>query len=386
MANFFRKLHLWLGLSSGILIFLISISGAMYAFRDEIFYSIHKDKMYHEHDVTGGRLPFHQLWEIAQDALGDEMPISYATVYNNPHRNFQFKAYQYNREAVWYGKWLVYDQIIYVNPYSGVVEATLDHKWEFFHLVKMFHWSFLMNTKHGQPIVSFTVVVFLISLLSGLYLWWPYRKKKKGYRIETKRSKRILNYDLHNVLGFYSIPVNVILSLTGMVWSFKWFMSLVYVLANLSTTPPVQDQSKSIYAGEAFSLSALSLVYHNATQQHPNAYSININPPAADSVSTINTFVKNTAMVYYKAYQEKYDKYTGELLYSRGFDDLSAGEKLIGMNYDIHTGAVAGILGKIIAFIAALIGASLPITGFIVWFQKRKSKRGQQQKLSQLIN
>ncbi|WP_242499314.1 PepSY domain-containing protein [Flavobacterium sp. 140616W15] len=47
------------------------------------------------------------------------------------------------------------------------------------------------------------------------------------------------------------------------------------------------------------------------------------------------------------------------------------------MNYDIHVGAVLGITGKILAFFASLISASLPITGFLIWWGKQKfSKKG----------
>jgi len=40
------------------------------------------------------------------------------------------------------------------------------------------------------------------------------------------------------------------------------------------------------------------------------------------------------------------------------------------MNYDLHTGGVLGITGKIIAFLASLIAASLPITGLLIWWHK----------------
>jgi uncharacterized iron-regulated membrane protein len=42
------------------------------------------------------------------------------------------------------------------------------------------------------------------------------------------------------------------------------------------------------------------------------------------------------------------------------------------MNYDIHVGAIGGLTGKIIAFIASLVCASLPVTGFLIWWGKRR--------------
>jgi uncharacterized iron-regulated membrane protein len=46
------------------------------------------------------------------------------------------------------------------------------------------------------------------------------------------------------------------------------------------------------------------------------------------------------------------------------------------MNYDIHIGNILGLPGRIAMFFAALIGASLPITGFYIWWgRKRKHKQ-----------
>ena len=42
-----RKLHLWLGLSTGLIVFIISITGAIYVFQEEITNYLRKDAIYH---------------------------------------------------------------------------------------------------------------------------------------------------------------------------------------------------------------------------------------------------------------------------------------------------------------------------------------------------
>jgi uncharacterized iron-regulated membrane protein len=39
--------------------------------------------------------------------------------------------------------------------------------------------------------------------------------------------------------------------------------------------------------------------------------------------------------------------------------------------FGIHTGSIFGIFGKIIVFLAVLIAAGLPITGFLIWYRKK---------------
>lgn len=42
--------------------------------------------------------------------------------------------------------------------------------------------------------------------------------------------------------------------------------------------------------------------------------------------------------------------------------------------YQLHTGSWGGIVSKIIYFVAALIGAMLPLSGYYIWWQKRWGK------------
>lgn len=46
------------------------------------------------------------------------------------------------------------------------------------------------------------------------------------------------------------------------------------------------------------------------------------------------------------------------------------------MNYDIHVGSILGFPGKVLAFLASLIGASLPITGYLIWYGRKFKKKG----------
>jgi uncharacterized iron-regulated membrane protein len=71
----------------------------------------------------------------------------------------------------------------------------------------------------------------------------------------------------------------------------------------------------------------------------------------------------------------QFDQYSGKLLHRANQSEKNAGETIIGMNYDIHVGAILGLTGKIMAFFASLIAASLPITGFIIWRGKGKKKK-----------
>jgi len=70
-----------------------------------------------------------------------------------------------------------------------------------------------------------------------------------------------------------------------------------------------------------------------------------------------------------------FDKYSGKMLQHLPNAQKSLGLKLNELNYDIHVGQALGLFGKIIAFLASLICASLPVTGFMIWLGKRKKRK-----------
>jgi uncharacterized iron-regulated membrane protein len=60
-------------------------------------------------------------------------------------------------------------------------------------------------------------------------------------------------------------------------------------------------------------------------------------------------------------------------IWGRKSVDNSA-DNLMKMNYDIHTGAILALPGKIFAFLISLLIASLPVSGFLIWLGRNKKK------------
>ncbi|GAB3992905.1 hypothetical protein GCM10028807_26820 [Spirosoma daeguense] len=83
----------------------------------------------------------------------------------------------------------------------------------------------------------------------------------------------------------------------------------------------------------------------------------------------------------YKTFNRFFDQNTLKELpskESRQYHELSAGEKLYLLNFDIHLGQIYDLPTRILAFFISLIGASLPVTGFIIWWYrgKKSEKKG----------
>jgi uncharacterized iron-regulated membrane protein len=123
--------------------------------------------------------------------------------------------------------------------------------------------------------------------------------------------------------------------------------------------------------------------------ENPTAELLEVHIPETTS-SVIEVSINPDDETYWQADYRYFDQYTLKELsvdhiYGKSAN-ASVADNLMRMNYDIHTGAVIGLSGKIIAFFASLIVASLPITGFYIWWgRKQKNKRKKLERSAQQI-
>lgn len=381
IKHWIGKLHLWLGLASGLIVLFLSVTGCIYVFSQEITEAFRKEAIYVP-QVQQKQIPVSELWKQTQKEIGDQKKITNVHVYNNPEKAWVFHCYK-NSEAksIWYLNNLEYYESIYVDPYSGKILGIYNEKTDFFNIIKMLHWSLLLDAEIGQQIIGWGTFTFVIMLLTGLVLWWPKNKAARKQRFsfkwkETTQWKR-KNYDIHNIFGFYILSIGLVIAFTGMVWAFTWFQAIVYVAGSGTTTPPDIKQGKSIVMKES-KISAIDTAFVISKAKHKSADAFQLSP-AADSTGVINSYIQQNEGTYYIAHNMQFDQYTGKLLLERNHDEKNFGEKLITANYDIHVGAILGIPGKIIAFIASLVCGMLPVTGFLIWygrtFKKSKAKK-----------
>lgn len=369
-------LHLWLGLFSGLIVFIVATTGCIYAFQVEITEWIYHDEMFVTPPKNPQTLPLSELQKNAETALGNGIKVGFIETYKSPERAWIFGSFKGgDPNAFFYFDAVDYYKVALVNPYTGKVTLVKDYKYEFFNVIKFIHWSLLINHPLGQQIVGWSTFIFVILLITGMIHWWPKNLKKsnvdKSFKVKWKAKCKRLNYDLHNVPGFYAMLICLILALTGMVWAFQWFQATVYAVASQSITPPDVKTFKSDSTQTVTSTNPFDISFIEARKQLKDVDRIGMNP-AFGKDGTISAYGYRGVETYYNFDVLQFDQYTGKFLNRRNQSEKNAGEKLIGMNYDIHVGAILGLTGKIMAFFASLVAATLPITGFIIWLGRKK--------------
>ncbi|MDM1074292.1 PepSY domain-containing protein [Empedobacter brevis] len=380
------KLHLWFGLFIGLLIFIISITGALYVFKDEFENIARKDVIYHQEKNIENKqvLPIRQLEKLVNEQTKEDYPIHWVNIPIDKKMSYMFYWYEHDVNTWnYFDEFPIYKQA-YVNPYSGKVLRVYDEKNGFFNIVKMIHWSFLLKQSWGTYVVGIPVIIFVFMLISGIILWWPKnkaaRKQRFWFRWKNIKKWKRKNYDLHNILGFYSSIFALIFSITGLFYAFFFVQAAIYVIFSGGETQyPDFSHIKTKAPIELKTASTLDKVIETVKMKYPNSYgfSIDLGHEHMDDHEHPNfeVYVAHKKQVYYSSSSLIFDENSGELLHTHDPKDKNFGEKVIGANYDIHVGSILGLPTKIIAFIVSLICASLPVTGFMIWWGRRKKAK-----------
>jgi len=369
-----------MGLLSGLIVFILGITGCILAFVDEI-----KPLVYAGHyfvdtaSLSKQPQSFSSLLQVAQQHWGPEKPVSAVEIENDPQRTWHFRAYKEDsNDGIWYWNEKKYYESLYIDPYTGLKVCSKNAEYEFFRIVLYLHYSLLLKGSLGQLIVGTATLFFVVLLLTGLYLWWPNNKKARRVRFWFRWKKdtgpKRKNYDTHNILGFYSFAIALLIGLTGLIWAFSWFDQSVQWLLNKAGSPaPRQEQQAAVLAAPQIDtgVSVYDHVLQEVKQKYPTAAGYYFYLPGTEK-SPLNVYVRFDKS--YASIVRQYDRKEGTLLNSIGFSEKNNGEKMRALNYDIHLGSILGIPGKIIVFLASLVSASMPITGFYIWYNRRRKK------------
>ncbi|KAA2241756.1 PepSY domain-containing protein [Chitinophaga agrisoli] len=362
------KVHLWLGLSAGLIVVFLGITGCILAFQREIE-TVTLSYRYIQNEQKP-LLPPSALKEIAMKALPGKAPHS--VTFFKKDRAVEVAFYAAEPE---------YYYVAYINPYTGQVLKLKNMDQDFFRVVLMGHYYLWLPPAIGQPIMASATLVFLVMLITGIVLWWPKNRaaSKQRFSIKWNARWRRINYDLHNVLGFYATWVVIFIVLTGLVMGFQWFAQTVYWTSSGGKTlteyyEPVSNTAANIAPAR---MPATDQIWEKMKAAYPNAGLIEVHYPENDSAS-IGAVANPDIETYWQQSILFFDQYTLKeipVTHSYGrFEAATGADKLARMNYDMHIGALLGLPGKIMAFCGSLIAASLPITGFYVWWGRRHKK------------
>lgn len=383
----FRKIHLWLSVPFGILITLICFSGAMLIFEPEITRSIKSD-VYYVGSSDGEPLPMEELLETVKATLPDSVSITGVTVFADRERTYQVNLSKPRRAS------------LFIDQYSGDITGRYERIGFFSTMFKLHRWLLDSANPHGDGVkagkllVGISTLIFVIALITGVIIWVPRARKnfRRSMSISFKDGWRGLWKGLHVAGGMYVLVFVLAMSLTGLTWSFNWYRTAFYAVCGVEHTPRNFTQASgektngdSRHNGEGrgnhrggrrgghgegrgegrrhrSEFGRWQQVYEELRAQNPDAPQITIGSETASV--TLGTTGNGRAADKYE-----FNRRSGEITPATKYADSLPADKLRGWIYAVHTGSWGGMLTRILWLLSALLGASLPLTGYYIWIK-----------------
>lgn len=365
-STFNAWLHLWLGLSSGIIVFVVSITGALFVFCDPIIDALAYDSLY-VNEIKDTRLTPEELISAFKKENPDRIP-SYYIMYRDPTRSVKMGSYTKERNL----------QFTWMDPYTGKT-LTNGSAYNFFYIVAHIHSGEMPFGKAGGLIVEIAVWIFLIELLTGIILWWPKKwnktTKKQSFSIKTNASFKRLNYDLHNVPGFYSLLPALMITVTGLIVVNKPLNNITHKILDRTSKPFTKIRKLSPEYNPTKTFSPLTPVVTALFEKNASVEQVKLSVPKKDSITTLFAVAAKDIGLKGIENGKTYliNRYTGKEVEIPM--QLMNGLAIDNMNMNLHIGFWVGWLGKTLTFIVGIVCSCLPVTGFLIWYGRRNKKK-----------
>ncbi|MWB95909.1 PepSY domain-containing protein [Flavobacterium sp. GA093] len=356
-----RFIHKWLGLISGLIVFIVSVTGCLFCFHDEIKDITRKEWRLVEPQNRPFLMP-----SVLQEKAKKVAP---------ENKQSMVSYYGKERSAVVYTYSDTENLYLYFNPYTGEYLKSENPKYDFFIIVEYIHLYLLLPDYIGKHIIGGATIIFILLLISGIIQWWPKRKNdlKRVFTIKWSAKWRRVNYDWHNTSGFYISIIAVIIAISGLTFTYEWVGDGIYKAFNFGGDKAVEIKAPVIDTTKFDKNTSIAIdrAFIATMKQQPKSEMFYVMLPQQKG-DIINTGAYPHALRFDHQSNYFFHPNDGKLIESQPYDKKSLGLQVVEMNYGIHTGQILNLPGKIIAFIVSLIAAALPVTGFIIWYGRRK--------------
>ena len=405
-----RKIIFWLHLTAGVvagtIILVMSVTGVFLAFERQIVALAESDiRTVTPPASDAPRLSLDTLIAKAREAASGG-PASGITVSADPTA----------ATVVNFGR----EQTVFVDPYTGAVRGNgVTATRDFFRLVTDWHrWlgTDADSREIGRAVTGACNAAFMVLVLSGFYLWWPRRWTQLALKSITVPSLTLRgkprDWNWHNSVGFWSAPVLLFITVTGLVISYQWAGNLIYTLTGSEPPPPQRPVASPAAEGGAGrrgatpgslgsgnterrerptdgaesaptpSRASLDAVFAVAARQAPHWRLMTIRLPQRGATQVTVMLEEAASLHPYPRSTLTLDAATAGVVKWEPFAGYNLGRTIRTWVRPVHTGEAGGFIGQLVAALASAGGVVLVCTGLaLAWrrlwqFVRRQRRAG----------
>jgi uncharacterized iron-regulated membrane protein len=368
--------HLLAGVIAGLVIFIMSFTGVVLMYEPQISeYSEWKARWVIPGPQTK-RLSLDELVGKVREVNPEGRP-AFITIKSDPAASIIVNLGRENT--------------VFINPYTGELLGGLSATHNLLH--EIVDWHRWLGTKGesraiGKGITGLCNLAFFWLAVTGGYLWWPHSWKWRGLKTSLICNRRLSgkarDWNWHNVIGFWSSSVLVVLTLTAAVMSYPWANDLLYTLTGSEPPPraqgpvdPPQRTRRGLGNTEeqriAKPMANFEALLTTAKRQVPGWTMLMMRfPPRPDGPVTVSISEPSAPHNFARS-QLTLNRATAEVVKGEPYSENSTGRKLRSWFRGLHTGEAFGFFGQTIAGLASLGGCFLVWTGLAMAWRRFRS-------------
>ncbi len=364
------QLHWLLGISAGLVLALMGVTGASLSYQDELLRLLNPGVMNVE-PVLGAR-PLSPDQLVAR--IGEQLPQRQVL-------GLTFSADALDAAKVNVSGGGPRGETLYADPYSGEVLGAARGAGFFQFMMQLHRWLAIGDA--GKPITGAATLALVFLCLSGLYLRWP--RQAGNWRawltLDWRRSGRGFLWDLHAVAGTWVLLAYLLAALTGLYWSYEWYRTGVHALAGEPVAQhggpgkrrgPPQGQAQAEAPRLPVSVDAQWDAFRLAVQDDYRLANLRLPERAGQPLQVMYL---PEAAAHNRAFNRVSLDTDGKVQQHERYSDKSGVQQLLGSVYPLHTGDYFGQPGRILMLLASLAMPLFFVTGWQLYLGRRRQRR-----------
>lgn len=239
----------------------------------------------------------------------------------------------------------------------------------------------LLAGELGNQLVGWLGVVMLLLLISGLAVWWPRQSHqreswRKALAFKRKAAPIRRLRDWHKLSGLWSLPLLLLLTATGVLLALPPVKDSV-LSTTVAPVVPVPKAASVIPAagnGSQISITRVLAAGHKALPDGRLAW-IDVPAPGGDGAFRLRVQVPGDPSHRFPYSYVFIDQYSGSVLAVQDMRDGTSASTVNAWLRPLHDASIMGTPTRILGVIIGILPTILFITGLLHWRRRVRAAR-----------
>jgi ferredoxin-NADP reductase len=351
------RLHRWTGLTVGVVIVVIAVTGAAIAFRPQLEPMLNRELL--TVPACIGRVPLDTLTANAV-AAHPGATLDYLRLLAGDDAEPRLPAAMVR---------FTDQTMVYLNPCTGAVLGQRHRYGGMLGTIEQIHRFRFMP--HGSLLTGACALLFGgLLIVGGLCLWLPAALGgiRGALRFNARLRGPARTISQHKTVGLYASAIVLASVLTGLPQALNWYKAGLYALTG-SAQPARHALSAEPGGAPRLTLEAL---WERAHKLVPRPQEVLIHYPDRQRAAVNMYLIARGAPHVNARTMLQLDAYSGKVLGFTPYAASSAGHKLYFWTLSLHTGHIGGPAGQLLLMLGALSVPVLAYTGIGGYLRRRR--------------